>query len=119
MVSGTEGVAQRDIWWAELPDPSGSTPGFRRPVIIVQSDAINASRLHTVLCVPLTSNLRWKMVPWNMELSARSTGLDKDSVAQPNMILPIDQSQLVERIGRVSERQLRQLFQCLDIALGR
>ena len=68
-------VAQGDIWWADLPEPTGSGPGFRRPVVVVQGDAFNASRIATVVCVPLTSNLRWADAPGNVLLSARLTGL--------------------------------------------
>ncbi len=68
-------VAQGDIWWADLPEPTGSGPGFRRPVVVVQGDAFNASRIATVVCVPLTSNLRWAAAPGNVLLSARLTGL--------------------------------------------
>ena len=112
-------VSQRDIWWADLGEPIGSTSGFHRPVIILQSDAINVSRLATYLCVPLTGNLRTQIAPWNMPLPVKATGLDKDSVAQLALMLAIDEVQLVERVGRISERQLEQLFTKLDLALGR
>ena len=112
-------VSRRDIWWADLGDPIGSTSGFHRPVIILQSDAINVSRLATYLCVPLTGNLRTQVAPWNMLLAAKATGLDKDSVAQLTLMLAINEAQLIERVGRIPERQLDQLFAKLDLALGR
>jgi mRNA interferase MazF len=112
-------VAQRDVWWAELGEPAGSTIGYRHPVIIIQSDAINISRLTTYLCVPLTSALRWQILPWNMLLTDEATGLGKDSVAQTGLTFTVDESQLIERTGRITERQLGQLFARLDIALGR
>lgn len=112
-------VSQRDVWWADLGEPIGSTSGFHRPVIILQCDAINVSRLTTYLCVPLTGNLRTEVAPWNMLLAAKATGLDKDSVAQLTLTLAIDEEQLIEPIGRISERQLAQLFTKLDLALGR
>lgn len=112
-------VSQRDVWWADLGEPVGSTSGFRRPVVIMQCDAINISRLNSYLCVPLTGNLRYGLAPWNMPLSASATGLDKDSVAQLSLMLAIDEGQLLERTGRISERQLAQLFARLDVALGR
>jgi len=52
-------ISQGEIWWADLPSPTGSGPGFRRPVIVVQGDALNGSRISTTVCVPLTSNLKW------------------------------------------------------------
>ena len=119
MVAPQIGVGQRDVWWADLGDPIGSVAGFIRPVIIVQNDAINVSRLATYLCIPLTSNLRWKELPWNLFLSAAATGLDKDSVAQTGLMFAVDRNQLTEQAGRITARQIAQLFHCLDIALGR
>ncbi len=112
-------VSQRDVWWADLGDPVGGSSGYHRPVVIVQSDAINISRLTTYLCVPLTGNLNRQIAPWNMLLTAKATGLDKDSVAQTGLLFAVDQSQLLERSGRISERQLAQLLARLDVALGR
>ena len=80
-------VQQGEVWWAELPDPVGSGPGFRRPVLIVQGQALNNSRIATVICVPLTSNLRWETAPGNVRLPAQSTGLPKDSVANVSQII--------------------------------
>ena len=119
MVTRQLGVARCDIWWADLGEPVGATSGFHRPVVILQSDAINISRLTTYVCMPLNSNLKRQIAPWNMLLSARSTGLDKDSVAITTLMFAVDESQLVERMGRISERQLGQLFAKLDLALGR
>ena len=119
MVPKPGDVAQRDIWWADLGEPIGSVAGFARPVIVIQSDAINASRLTTFLCVPLTSNPRWAMVPWNLPLPASATGLEHDSVAQTGLMFAADETQLIERAGRISQRRLDQLFTRLDIALGR
>ena len=72
-------IAQGEIWWADLGEPIGSAPGYRRPVLIVQCDAINASRIGTAVCVPLTSNLKWGDAPGNVILRASITGLPKDS----------------------------------------
>lgn len=112
-------VAQGEVWWADLPDPTGSGPGFRRPVAVLQGDALNRSRLATVICVPLTSNLRWADAPGNMLLRARSTGLGKDSVANLSQIITIDRTLLSERVGRVSRTQIELLFTGLDLVLGR
>lgn len=112
-------VAQRDVWWADIGNPTGSAAGFHRPVVIVQSDRINASRLATYLCVPLTGALRWQDAPWNLLLRAAVTGLDRDSVAQTTLLFAVDRSQLRERVGSISDQHLTQLFARLDIALGR
>jgi mRNA interferase MazF len=74
-------IAQGEVWWADLRVPTGSGPGFRRPVLVVQGDSLNRSRVATVVCVPLTSNLRWSGAPGNVLLAARATGLPQDSVA--------------------------------------
>jgi mRNA interferase MazF len=80
-------IAQGEIWWADLPDPTGSGPGFRRPVVIVQGDPFNRSRIATTVCIPLTSNLHWAGAPGNLRLSARATGLPRDSVANVSQIV--------------------------------
>lgn len=112
-------VAQGDVLWASFPDPTGSGPGFRRPVVIVQGDALNASRLATVVVVPLTSNLRWASAPGNLPLDARRTGLPKDSVANVSQIVAVDRDLLTDRVGRVSKRELSLILAGIDIVLGR
>lgn len=112
-------VAQGDVLWASLPDPIGSGPGFRRPVVIVQGDALNASRLRTVVVVALTSNLRWASAPGNVSLAARRTGLQKDSVANVSQIVAIDRGLLTEHVGRVSKGELSLILAGIDIVLGR
>jgi mRNA interferase MazF len=112
-------IAQGDVAWADLPDPVGSGPGFRRPVLVVQGDAYNRSRVATVVCVPLTSNLKWAEAPGNVALPAKSTGLTKDSVANVSQIVTLDRDLLTERVGRVSKKQLELVFAGLDLVLGR
>ena len=112
-------IAQADICWADLPEPKGSGPGFRRPVLVVQGDAFNRSRIATVVCVPLTSNLKWAEAPGNVLLAARSSGLSKDSVANVSQILTLDRALLRERVGRISKKQVELVFAGLDIVLGR
>jgi mRNA interferase MazF len=75
--------------------------------------------LTTYLSVPLTGNLKRQVAPWNMLLPAKATGLEKDSVAQTTLLFAVDQSQLIERTGRISDRQLGRLLARLDVALGR
>jgi mRNA interferase MazF len=112
-------IAQGDVCWADLAEPVGSGPGFRRPVLIVQGDALNRSRVATVVSVPLTGNLKWAEAPGNVLLPARSTGLPKDSVANVSQIVTLDRSLLTERVGRVSKKQLELVFAGLDLVLGR
>ncbi|MCC6222957.1 MAG: type II toxin-antitoxin system PemK/MazF family toxin [Thermoleophilia bacterium] len=112
-------VSQGDVFWASLPDPTGSGPGLRRPVVVVQGDAFNASRLATVVVVPLTSNLRWAAAPGNVLLPATRTGLPKDSVANVSQIVTIDRGVLAERVGRVAPADLAVVLSGFDVVLGR
>ncbi len=112
-------IAQGDVWWADLPDPTGSGPGFRRPVVVVQGDAVNRSRIATVVCVPLTSNLRWADAPGNVSLTARVTGLPKDSVANVCQVITLDKSLLTDQVGRLPRRKLELILAGIDIILGR
>jgi mRNA interferase MazF len=105
--------------WADLPDAAGSGPGFRRPIVVVQGDALNRSRLATVVCVPLTSNLKWADAPGNVSLPARATSLPKDSVANVSQIVAIDRSFLSDRVGRLSRKKLDLVFSGIDLVLGR
>ncbi|MBI3248111.1 MAG: type II toxin-antitoxin system PemK/MazF family toxin [Deltaproteobacteria bacterium] len=110
-------VRQGEIWWADLPDPVGSGPGFRRPVLILQGDALNRSNIATVICVPLTTNVRWADAPGNVLLSARNTGLPKDSVANVSQIVALDRGVLTERVGEISHRQLELVLAGLNTIL--
>lgn len=112
-------VSQGEIWWADLPAPAGSGPGFRRPVLIVQGDALNRSRIATVVCVPLTSNVKWADAPGNVLLLARQTGLPKDSVANVSQIVTLDRALLVERTGKLSRAQVDLILSGVDVVLGR
>lgn len=112
-------ITQGDVLWADMADPVGSGPGFRRPVVVVQGDAFNASQLATVVVVPLTSSLRWASAPGNVLLKSRRTGLPKDSVANVSQIATLDRSLLSERAGRVSGAQLELVLSGIDVMLGR
>jgi mRNA interferase MazF len=112
-------IAQGEVWWADLPAPSGSGPGFRRPVVVVQGDALNRSRIATVICVPLTANLRWANAPGNVSLSARSTGLPKESVANVSQVVALDKELLTECAGKLSAAKLQLILSGIDVALGR
>ena len=112
-------IAQGDVWWADLGDPLGSEPGFRRPVVVVQSDSFNRSRISSVVCVPLTSNLRWAAAPGNVALAADVTGLPKDSVANVSQIVTLDKASLTDRAGRVADAKLELILAGIDIVLGR
>jgi mRNA interferase MazF len=112
-------IAQGEVWWAALPEPSGSEPGFRRPVVVVQGDAFNRSRIDTVVCVALTSTLRWAEAPGNVLLEAKMTGLPKDSAANVAQIVTLDRASLTERIGKLSKAKLELVLFGIDVVLGR
>lgn len=112
-------ISQGEVWWADLPVPTGSGPGYRRPVVIVQGDALNRSRIGTVVCVPLTSNLRWAEAPGNVLLPAPVTRLEQDSVANVSQIVSLDRDLLTERAGKLSRAKLDLILAGIDVVLGR
>lgn len=111
-------IGQGDVWWADLAEPRGSEPGYRRPVLVVQGDAFNRSAIATVVVVPLTSNLRWSDAPGNVLLRARSTGLPRESVANVSQIVALDRAALTDRVGRISPAKLELVLRGIDLVLG-
>lgn len=112
-------ISQGEIWWTDLGMTTGSAPAFRRPVVVLQGDAINRSRISTVVCAPLTSNLTLADAPGNVLLPARLTGLPKDSVANVSQLLTLDKTALEERVGKLSAAKIELLLSGVDIVLGR
>lgn len=112
-------ISQGDVWWADLGEPVGSQPGFRRPIVVVQSDSFNRSKIATVVCVPLTSNLRLAEAPGNVLLDCRCTGLPKDSVANVSQLVTLDRAQLTERTGSLPGDKLDLVLFGIDIVLSR
>lgn len=112
-------VAQGDICWAELPNASGSAPAYRRPVVIVQSDAFNRSTIRTVVCVALTSVLKWSESPGNVELAPRETGLPRRSVANVSQIVTLDRGVLEPAVGHLPNSKLDLILAGIGIVLGR
>ena len=112
-------ISQGEIWWANLPAPAGSGPGFRRPVVVVQCDALNRSRIATVVCVPLTGNLKWGLAPGNVPLSARITGLPKNSVANVSQLVTVDKGFLTVRTGKLSLSKLELVLAGIAVILGK
>jgi mRNA interferase MazF len=112
-------IAQGEIWWADLPAPTGSGPGFRRPVIVVQGDSLNQSRIATAVCIPLTSNLRWASAPGNVLISAGLSGLPKESVANVSQIVALDRDLLTERLSKLPRSKVVLILAGIDTVLGR
>ena len=111
-------VRRGEVWWADLDEPRGSEPGYRRPVLIVQADSFNRSRIATVLCVVLTSNLRLVDAPGNVLVSAKAAGLPKDSVANVSQLITLDRTFLDEQIGRLPPRLMNAVDAGLMLVLG-
>ena len=112
-------IGQGEVWWADLRAPAGSEPGFRRPVVVMQGDALNRSRLATVVCVPLTSNLCWAEAPGNTLLTSRVTGLPKDSIANASQLVTLDRNVLTERVGKLPKAKVDLILAGIDVILGR
>lgn len=112
-------ISQGDIWWADLPPPIGSGPGFRRPVVVIQGDAFNRSRIATVVCVPLTTNTRWASVPGNVLLGSQATTLPHDSVANTSQVISLDKELFTEHVGELTRTKLELVLAGLDAVLGR
>lgn len=111
-------LARGDIWWADLPEPPGSEPGYRRPLLVVQNDAFNRSRLRTVIVVVLTVNVRLVDAPGNVLIPARASGLPRDSVANVSQVITVDRGALTERAGRLPRRLLDQVADGLRLSLA-
>lgn len=102
-------IVRGEVWWADLGEPVGSGPGFGRPVVVVSADAFNLSRIATVVCCVITSNLRWADAPGNVLLSSGAGGLDRPSVVNVSQVVTIDKSALRERLGALEVDDLELL----------
>jgi mRNA interferase MazF len=111
-------VERGQVWWADLEEPDGSEPGYRRPVLVVQSDAFNRSRIRTVIAVVLSTNARLVDAPGNVLLPAKTTGLSKDSVANVSQVITVDRDFLMELAGRVRGQFLKDVENGLRLVLA-
>ncbi|HUF72356.1 MAG TPA: type II toxin-antitoxin system PemK/MazF family toxin [Gammaproteobacteria bacterium] len=112
------GALQGEIWWVELDGAAGSGTSYRNPVLVVQGDALNRSRILTVVCVPLTSNLSWARSPGNVLLPARPPGLSKDSVANVSQLVAVEKRFLKEWAARLASEELDRVRAGIDLVLG-
>ena len=111
-------VSRGQIWWVDLSEPLGSEPGYTRPVIIVQADVFNRSRISTVMAVVITSNIRLAEAPGNVLLPAERTGLKKDSVANVSQIITIDKHALREQVEELNSKTMRLIDEGMRLALA-
>ena len=103
-------ISQGDIYWINLEEPVGSEPGFRHPHVVIQNNLFNRSRIDTVVVCLLTSNLRLAKAPGNVFLEKGEGNLAKQSVVNTSQIYTVDKSDLVEWIGALSEKRVRQIL---------
>lgn len=106
-----------EIWWASLPEPAGSEPGYRRPVLVAQADEFNRSTIRTVVCATITSNLNLADAPGNVRLSPRTSGLAKPSVVNVSQLLSVDRSRLTERVKGLDAQSMQQVDDGLRLVL--
>ena len=111
-------VERGQVWWVNLGEPDGSAPGYNRPVLVVQSDAFNRSRIYTVIAVVLSTNARLVDAPGNVLLPAKNTGLPKDSVANVSQVITVDREFLTELAGRVRGQSMKDVDNGLRLVLG-
>lgn len=111
-------MRQGEIWWASLAPPRGSGPGYRRPVLIVQQDSFNLSRINTVVVVILTSTVRLDAAPGNVFLPKERTALPRGSVANVSQVVTLDKSFLTARVGRLPPELLSEVQEGLKLLLG-
>jgi mRNA interferase MazF len=110
-------VRRGEIWWASLPEPQGSGPGFRIPVVVIQSNSFNESRIRTVIVAVITSNLRLADAPANVLLSTGESRLPRDSVINVSQILTLDKSFLTERVSMLPTGVMERINAGLELAL--
>lgn len=106
-----------EIWWADLPDPEGSSPGYRRPVVVLQADRFNRTRIRPVLVLILTGNLDLARAPGNVLIRRQDSGLPRDSVANVTQVYTLDRTMLTERIGALPASLVRPIEDGLRIVL--
>jgi len=111
-------VNRGEIWWAGLPHPRGSGPGYRRPVVIVQADSFNLSQIQTTIVAVITSNMQLAQAPGNVVLTRRQSRLPKQSVINVSQLITLDKSYLTERVGKLPSGQLLTLEDGLRLVLS-
>lgn len=107
-----------EIWWADFGIPFGSEPGFRRPILIIQEDAFNNSRINTVIVIPVTTNMLLNEAPGNVLIEKEKSGLPNDSVIVVSQITVIDKKRLVERVKNISNSIMNKIDDGIRIVLG-
>ena len=111
-------IGRGEIWWANLPEPIGSSPGFRRPVLVVQSDLFNQSKIQTVVVAVITKNLELAKAPGNVTITARISRLPVDSVVNVSQVITIDKSLLTEFVSTLTNKKMDKIEEGLRLVLS-
>jgi mRNA interferase MazF len=111
-------IRRGEVWWASLAEPDGSEPGYRRPVLVVQSNEFNESRIRTVVAVAITTNLRLATAPGNVLCGKGDSGLPRESVINVSQVLTLNKVRLTQRLGKLSTRQMQAVEMGLKSVLG-
>ena len=107
-----------EIWWASLPAPTGSGPGLRRPVLVIQSNPFNESRIATAVVAVITSNLALADAPGNVRVGRAESGLSKPSVVNVSQVITVDRSLLRKRVRALQAAEMVRVDQGLRLVLG-
>ena len=111
-------MTRGDIWWADFGMPFASEPGFQRPVLIIQDDAFNKSKIHTIIVIPLTTNLLFNSAPGNVFIGKEESGLSKDSVLVVSQLSAIDKNRLIEYANKVAQKKIEKVEAGIKLILG-
>lgn len=112
-------VIQRgEVWWANLPEPTASGPGFRRPVLVVQADDFNQSRIKTIVIVAISTNLKLAKASGNVSITVKQSGLPKESVVNVSQCLTLDKQLFDEYVGTLSDSKMEQVDKGLRLVLS-
>lgn len=111
-------IERGEVWWADLGEPQGSSPAYRRPVLVISSDAFNRSRIGTVIVAAMTSNMTLARSPGNVRLTAREGKLPRESVVNVSQILTLDRAFLIEKVGRIPASKLAEVSAGLRLSLS-
>ena len=107
-----------EVWWADMPEPTASEPGFRRPVLIIQSNEFNQSRISTIITAVISSNMKLGKAPGNVTLPKKSIGLNRESVVNVSQLITLDKSFLTDRVGKISSTKIQEVDEGVRLVLA-
>ena len=110
-------MTRGELWWVDYGIPFGSEPGFRRPVVILQNDFFNASKINTTIVIPLSTNLVLADVPGNVFIDKKESKLSKDSVILISQLGVVDKQRLIERISKVNKAIMNKIAENIAFIL--